>query len=361
MGTAWEFATGDAETVKLWSEKTIRQADKAMFFAPFVTSLKDEDALRHPDAGKGGGIIQMRSDFKGKKGDTVTLSSAGDLSDEGTEGDGLLRDGGETLDTYTMTLKFTDIAHAVRTTGPMSDRRSVFDFRTLGMEKLSRWARNKMEGAIVLSLWGLTSWNNSGKLPTWPSAAASTVFGNSIQAFDSDHIVYAGNATSDATIDSADVLTAQLLAKLETKAFEDLSIPLEPINVDGRDSLILFTSGRGIEQLQYDDEWRAAQQSANLRGTTNPVLQRAVGRFGNIYVIEYPRTLNPAANVGRSILCGANALQMAKVEDWSWFEEYEDLRKRRKVISVGGAFGIAPTYLNSARRNAIAVDHYVRS
>ena len=32
-----------------------------------------------------------------------------------------------------------------------------------------------------------------------------------------------------------------------------------------------------------------------------------------------------------------------------------------KVISIGGMFGVAPTYLNSTRRNAMAVRHFSRT
>jgi hypothetical protein len=65
--------------------------------------------------------------------------------------------------------------------------------------------------------------------------------------------------------------------------------------------------------------------------------------------------------VARGILAGANALQMLRVEDPSWFEDYEDTRKRRAVISIGGMDGLARTSFNGTTRNAMAVDFYVRA
>jgi N4-gp56 family major capsid protein len=364
MGTAWQFAAGDAETVKLWSEAVHRDAEKALFWGPmmYTAGPDDKNRLKHPDANKGAQIIRVRNEFKNKQGDRVTITNAGDLTERGVHGDGLARDSSETIDTFTMNLFFEDIVHSVRTEGPMTERRSVLEFRSTAREKLARWARRKMEGAIVLQLWGLTSWNNSGALRGWSSAAEAEVFLNTIQEYSTgdETLMYAGNASSSATVGADDVLSAQVITKAETLAFEDMDVPVEPLDINGEECLVLFAQGRGIEQLRYDDDWKAAQGTF-VRDNSHPLLRRAIGKFSHTYVIETPVYLNPAANVGRSILCGKDALQMANVEDWSWFEEFEDIRKRRKVISIGAALGVAPTFFDSKRRNSLAIDHYVRS
>lgn len=355
----WEFATGDASTVKLWSEKVIRDAEKHLFFAPLAYTLKSSKSQRATESSKYKGIIQVHSDLQSQKGDRVTLENVARITGRGVHGDGLLAGTGADLNVYTMNLFIENVAMQVRTAGELSERRVVMDFRETAMPELGSWAGRKLEEAIALALWGLTSWNNS-PYDNWSNNGETSVFGNTIQTFDSAHQLYAGDATSNGTIDSGDVLTAQMLTKAETTAFEDLAIPLEPLNIDGEDCLILFVSNRGKEQLLYDQEFREAQ-SANTRGSSNPMLSGTIGKFGRIWVIPYPKAPNPAANVGSAILCGANALQLAKVKDWEWWEGYEDSMKRRKVIAVGGTFGLASTYLNSTRRNAVAINHYQRS
>ena len=361
----WEFGINDTETVEKWSEAVIRDAEKMLTFAPFMTSMT-EGAIRNKEAKNIDGIIRVHTEFAGidKKGRTLTIHNVADIpaSEQGVAGDALLRDTGADLDTHTMTLKYDAIAEQVRSSGLMSEKSTVLDFRTEARNKLARWARFKTEGAIVLALNGLTSYNNGTKLKYWPqNGINSDVYGNTIQAFDTDHISYAGAATSNATITSGDILTAQYLSKLETYAFEDLDIPLDPMMVDGQEELILFVSNRGKEQIMYDEDFVRANADAGTRGSDNPIIRRSIGKWGCIRVCPMPFGLNPAANVGQSILCGKDALQMAKVEDFSWFEDFEDTRKRRKVISIGGMFGVAPTYFNSTRRNAIAVRHYVRT
>lgn len=357
----WEFGVNDAETVEKWTEATVRDGEKMITFAPFMTS-QTEGAVRNPEVGNAGGIIKVHTEFAGKDkaGRTLTIYNVADIpaSERGVHGDGLLRDTGADLDTYTMQLRFENVAEQVRTMGELNEKGPLLQFRQTAREKLARYVRAKTEGAIILQLWGLTSWNNTTKLKHWSQQGQeSSVFGNTIQAFDADHIVYAGDATSNATIGTDDVMTAQLLTKLETKALEDLDIPLEPLN----DELILFCSNRAAEQLLYDEDFIRVNADANTRGSDNPIVRRSIGKFGMIRVVPIPYALNPAANVGQAVLCGKDALQMAKVEDWSWFEDFEDNRKRRKVISVGGTFGVAATYINSTRRNALAVRHYQRS
>lgn len=360
----WEFGLNDPETVSKWSEAVIRDAEKMITWAPFMTSMT-EGALRNPNAGNLSGIIRVHTEFAGmdKKGRTLTLHNVADIAaaEQGIEGDALLRDTGADLDTHTMTLRFNAIAEQVRSSGEMSEKSTVLDFRKTAREKLARWARFKTEGAIALALNGLTSYNNTSVLKHWPqNGANASVYGNTLQAFDSDHIFYCGTATSNGTIGVGDVLNLQALTMLETKAMEDLSIPLDPLDVDGQPELILFVGNRGKEQLLFDQGF-LDYADRDVRGSKNPIVARSIGKVGMIRVVPIPFALNPAANVSQAILCGRDALQMAKVEDFSWFEDFEDTRKRRKVISIGGMFGVAATYFNSTRRNAIAVRHYVRS
>lgn len=70
--------------------------------------------------------------------------------------------------------------------------------------------------------------------------------------------------------------------------------------------------------------------------------------------------LKPATNVSRALVLGQDALHLAKKDDWSWWEGYEDNAERRKVVCINAFLGMAPTFFNGTRRNALAVDHYVR-
>lgn len=367
MATTWQFASGDNETKTIWTEMVIRDAEKTQFWGPFMHAPENPDALKHPDSNKGLNLIKVHTELQGedKRGEKIRIHNVARVTGRGVHGDALLRDTGADLNTYTMDVGYDAYAMQVRSAGKMAEKKTVLDFRENAKAELSSWVRRKKEQGITRHLWGLTAPYNSSKFNCW-DATETSIFGNSLQTYSGNYLKYAGDATSAATLDSSDVMTAQLLTKLETSALEDLDIPLETVNIGGKDGLLLFLPSRGCEQLMYDSDWRDAQGN-NSWGPNNPKLTNYIGSYGLIHVIKYPMcpTVQAATDasgvVNRGILAGANALQMLRVEDPSWFEDYEDTRKRRAVISVGGVDGLARTVFNSTTRNAIAVDFYARA
>lgn len=362
MANTWQFANAGTGVPELWSEKAIRDMEKRQYFAPFMYSLDNQKENKNPDFGKGAEIIQVHKEFRSKSGDRVTLMNVAAITGEAIYGDALLRDTGADLDIFELSVFFDYWAKQVRTSGPLSEKLQVLNFRKTSQPELSSYGAIHLEESILVALNRLSSWNNTTVLKNFATTgAASSVMRNTLTAFDSDHIHFCGNATTNGTVDSADLLTAQELRKIKTKINEDLAIPLEPFKVDGHDRFLLAVSGRGAEQLLADDEFREAQKYTNLRGSKNPLMRQVIGEFDDFLVVEFPKTLNPAANVGQSLVLGRNALQVAEVEDPRWWEGVEDNMERRKVIALGGAYGLVGSYFNSTVRNSMAVRHYVRT
>lgn len=354
----WAFTAAQAETVKLWSTKDTRDAEKSMFFFPLMYG--DSGTAKYlPEASKFKGIIRAITDFQSKTGDRVTVPHVPRVTAVGVEGNTQLRNAGGTQSILSQDVYFNHFAHQLVSDGPLSDSRALLKFIDVARPSLRDWYRRKVEEAMVIAMWGLTSWNNTGVLDNWTSPTAATWL-NTVRAFGSTEITYAGDATSDATIDSADVLTAQLLTKVSTVIREDRAIPLEPVMYEGEECYALLTSGRGIEQLMYDPDFREAHTRV-VKDASNPLTLRAKMKFDRFLIMEYPKTLNPAANVGRSIVAGADALLYAKVQDIGYFQDPADDARRRTALSVTAAAGVTGNFIDSVRRNAHAIDHYVRT
>lgn len=360
----WVFQAANALTVKRWSEKASRDTEKSLAFAPLMYG-NDTTAMRNPDYNKMRGAIEVYTDFQGKTGDRVTVPNVRPVTGRGVHGDQLLRGTGASQNLDSMDLYFENFAHQVISGGKLSERRIALDFLKTARRSLSDWYMRKVEEAIVLALWGLTSWygtplKNFGGGGT--SQAETKTFLNPIQAFDSSHIVYGGDATSDATLDASDRMCAQLISKTETTAQEDLDIPLEPmLTEDGEDCFVLMLSGRQCEDLRYDQDWKDSQAGLKYKDPGNALLRRAIGKYGKTYVVEYPKCLQPRVNVTRGIFLGRDALKLAKVEELEFYQDPADDAKRRTALSVGGSMGVAPSYFNGTRRGAIAVDTWTRT
>jgi len=368
---AWEFGDNNPLRVRQWSELVIRDAEKLQVFAPLMYSLEENSRVKAADASKLAGVIQVHEDFKAAAGDRVTIANTARVTGKGIHGDALLRDTGENLNTHAMDIYIEPVAMQLRTSGPLSEQRVLLNYRKEFRMKLAQWAARKIEEGIILTLSGLdgsadntVSAGLSQPLDCWDASPIQTsVFQNAVQGFDNSgansHVVYAGDATSAATIGSDDVLTAQLLTKLQTKAQEELEIPLEPLRIDGDDAFILMCSHQGVEQLLYDPDFVQAQR-ANAYNKQNPLLTGVVGKYGMFYIRPYPKMLKRTANVSRALVLGQNAMHLAKKDDWSWWEGYEDNAERRKVMCISAFLGMQATKFNGTRRNALAVDHYIR-
>ncbi len=358
---AWEFGDNNPLRVRQWSELVIRDAEKLQVFAPLMYSIEENSRVRAADASKLAGVIQVHEDFKASAGDRVTIANTARVVGKGIHGDALLRDTGENLNTHSMDIYIEPVAMQLRTSGPLSEQRVLLNYRKEFRMKLAQWAARKIEEGIILTLSGVTSSTAASQpLDCWDASPIQTsVFQNAVQDFDEAHIVRAGDATLTSNIGSDDVLTAQLLTKLQTKAQEELDIPLEPLRIDGDDAFILMCSHQGVEQLLYDPDFVQAQR-ANTYNKQNPLLTGVVGKYGMFYIRPYPKMLKLAPNVSRALVLGQNAMHLAKKDDWTWWEGYEDNAERRKVMAISAFLGMAATKFNGSRRNALAVDHYVR-
>lgn len=365
---AWVFGDNNPLRVRQWSELVVRDAEKMQVFAPLMYSIDEASRFKASDASQAVGVIQVHENFQSQAGDRVTIANTARVTGRGVEGDALLRDTGEDLDTYSMDVYIQPIAQQLRTSGLLSEQRTLLNYRKEFRMKLAQWAARKIEESVILTLSGLTSYYGN-TLDTYGQGSATTntessVFGNSIGAFDLSHCVAAGDATAAVTgatsVGSDDVLTAQLLTKLQTIALETLDIPLEPLRIEGDDAFILMCSHQGVEQLLYDPDFVQAQR-ANTYNKSNPLLTGVIGKFGMFYVKPYPKMLKPSANVSRALVLGQNAMHFAKKDDWTWWEGFEDNAERRKVMAINAFLGMAATKFNSSRRNALAVDHYVRA
>lgn len=376
----YAFTAAQAETVKLWTTRDTRDAEKMQFFYPMMYAGDKGTARYLPEASKFKGMIKVFTDFKegkvnsGITGDRLTVPHVPRVDGYGGEGDTQLRGSGGVQTIASQNLFFNYFFHQLISAGPLSDARAILKFMDVSRPSLRDWYSRKVEEAFVLALWGLTTWANTSVLKNWGQGTQDAVWLNTIETFGADAtnplsgITYAGTATSDATIDSTCVLTAQLLTKVQTAITEDRDIPMEPMKDEAnQDTYAFLTSGRGVEQLLYDEDFRtAATKVLPSPGSDNPLQKYGGWRYGNLQIITYPKCLQPATNVNRSIVCGADALFFGKVEDLGYYENDADDAKLKTALSVRAAAGvkankITPAGGTGSRRNAHAVDHWSRT
>lgn len=215
-------------------------------------------------------IIQINEDLKKDAGDQVTTGLLMKLSGDGVTGDSTLEGNEEALIFRDFAITIDQIRNAVRTKGKMEEQKTPIDLKQKAKDALSVWLQEYTEKKIF------------SKLTNSPT---------------SDRVVYAGTAKTEATLAATDKFTADLIGKARRIAIADKYAKIRPVSVDGKNLYVMIVDPWQARDLRSDAKWLAAQQSANIRGETNPIFTGALGMYEGVVVHEnelIPRTATGA-------------------------------------------------------------------
>jgi N4-gp56 family major capsid protein len=340
------FGTNDAQTVKIWSSLTLREALKATLAEKFLGTSKTS-------------IIQRLVELEKSAGDQIKYDLLMQMTGAGVTGDNRMRDNEETLVYYQDTVNIDQLrnAHAFRR---MSQQRTLHDMRMDAKSNLADWFAGKFDDYMFRCLCGDTT------LAHGQTATAPT----------SNHIIYSGDATSEATLGSNDQFSLADIDYAKEKA-KTLTPPIRPTSVNGKDMYVIVLHPYSVTDLRLDVansayvDWPTIQMMANQRGNNNPIFTGALGVYNNCILFESTRIHTAVANTRRNLFLGAQAgvfamggaydsIEKARVGKdnlMSWYEETDDYGNE-KGISVGSIFGVNKSVFNSADYGLITIESY---
>lgn len=289
---------------KAWAKDTWDTAMSTMFFSKFMG--------KSPNS-----IVQINEDLKKDAGDQVTTGLLMKLAGDGVTGDNTLEGNEEALIFRDFAITIDQIRNAVRTKGKMEEQKTPTDLKQKAKDALSVWLQEYTEKKIF------------SKLTNSPT---------------SGRVVYAGTAKTEATLAATDKFTADLIGKARRIAIADKYAKIRPVSVDGKNLYVMIVDPWQARDLRSDAKWLAAQQSANIRGETNPIFTGALGMYEGVVVHEnelIPRTATGAssAKVGHALFLGAQAAIMAVGKEPTWEEDTFDYGNQIGV-AYGRIFGI---------------------
>jgi N4-gp56 family major capsid protein len=340
------FGTNDAQTVKLWSKLTFREALKSTLFSRFLG--KDKFA-----------IIQWLTELEKSAGDQIKYDLLMQMSNSGVTGDNRMKGNEEALVYYQDTVNIDQLrnAHSFRR---MSQQRTIHDMRMDAKSNLADWFSGTMDSYMFRCLCGDTSLTH-GQTATAPST---------------NRVIYSGDATSQATLGSNDQFT---LADIDyAKELAKTTSPMiRPTMIDGKEYYVMVLHPYSVTDLRLDvansayTTWPDIQMWANKRGESNPIFTGALGVYNQCIMFESTRVYTPAANVRRNLFLGAQAgvyavgnaydsierSRVGKDNMMSWYEEIDDYGNE-KGISVGSIFGMNKSVFNSEDFGVITIASY---
>lgn len=273
---------------KVWAKKVWHEGVKDSYFDKFT-------------AMDGSNVVHQNKDLTNVKGDSVVFGLMMNLSGSGVEGNRAKLSGAEdSLNIYDFTVQTQLVRNAV-SRYEADDQKTQYDMLKEIKGVLKQWLSDWLDNKLINRL----SYNPSN-----------------------GEVLYASAAGTQSSITANDKLTTTIISRAKRKAM--MHAPkVQPIKVDGMDKYIMLVHPWAARDLKDDPKWLAAQQSANIRGSKNPIFTGSLGEYDGVILYEYERVLSSnigasSANVCQNLLLGKQAACFAVARPAKHIEQMDD-------------------------------------
>lgn len=317
-------------------------------------------------------IIERKTDLEDDAGDEIRFDLNMRLRGEMTYGDEIVEGKEDALTFYQDTVKIDQARKGVSAGGRMTRKRTLHDYRQLARERTGEYMAEWIDDGFFAYLSGdstLAAINGDSKFK-------SAFAGNAIQAPDAGHLMYAGAATSKATLAATDKITVNLIERAAVKPTtmnqEDQdAVDMTPVNVDGGQHFVLLMHDYQKFDLRTETGeagWiRYQQAAAGAEGRNNPLFKGNTGMIGDVVLhchkrvrrfSDYGAGSNVAA--GRALLLGRQAGVVAygaagNGTRMTWVEKMTDA-DNQVAIYCGTIMGFKKTRFGGRDFGVIAID-----
>lgn len=351
---------GDPKAVKKWSAGLATETvTKSYFERRFIGT--DQNSL-----------IQRKTELESDSGDTIQFDLSVQLRGDVTYGDERLSGKEEQLRFFTDKVSIDQVRKAVSAGGAMTRKRTIHNLRQIAKDRASDYWSQWFDEVLFVYLSGARGINLDFVLPTDFNGFA----GNPLQAPDSNHLMYGGDAVSKATLAADDVMTRSLIERAAVKsemlrARDPQTANMMPLMINGEAHYVCLMSpyqAHDLRQEQGERGWLEVQKAAAAaEGRNNPIFKGGLGMINNVVLHSHQRSVRfsdygAGGNVeaGRALFMGRQAAVIAYGTSntglrFSWKEELKDYENEPTVAS-GTIVGVKKTRFNNRDFGLISID-----
>jgi len=308
------FGAGSVHSVTQWS----KIADKVV---PHSTPLLKKGSGFCGDSARY--AIHKESVLGKEAGDTVNTTLYHQIEGEGRSGNQQLRGHAVERKFAQHSVTLDVLRHAVANNLRMSPQRVAFDYMKKDVQMLTDWAAARKETWAMSHLCGwnvapVAQYRDSNGNQIDGTKGIYTGF-NSVQDYDAQHIVRAGNQANDGALTSSDIFTLELIDEAVERA-QNLPVPIRPLRISGNEMYVIFVHPRQITDLRttsgsrYENMVYNAAQGGQI--ADNPLVTGDTLVYNNTLLVPQ-RYSSPGvhssagvANTRRAAFVGAGALRM---------------------------------------------------
>lgn len=330
---------------KVWSLQTFSQGKDDSFFMSNGFMGKNTADSSSP-------IHRVTELTETERGTEAVLPLVADLSGGGVVGDNQLDGQEESLITDAQTIRIDQLRNGVRSRGKLSEQQTVLRFRTQAKDALAFWLADTIDELCFLTAAGRAYSLNTDGSTRATSQLPQLSFASDVTAASTNRIMYAGAATSEATITASDTMSWDLVVR--AKAFAKRK-RVRPIRAGGRSFYILLLSTEQCRDLESSADYKTLQAQAMPRGLDNPLFQNAKKVIADVVIYDHQKVFNTlglssgsrwgsgsTVHGAQAMLMGAQALGYAQLTDKSsgWAESDNTDYQNRQGVGIGRMMGI---------------------
>lgn len=352
------FGVNDAMAIKLWS-KRVAQAERDTSDVAALMGESDDS------------IIQEKTDTSKGPGDQVTFALRARLSGKGFTSGQKAQGNSEGLTFYSDAVVINELGQTVGVRGKntIDQQRVPFNLREQGKAALAAWWKDRKSVSVFNHACGYTLAN------TESSTSGSVFCGmNTVVAPSSDRHIWAGSASADSGLTSADTFTVSLIDKAVEKASVGNNM-VRPTMIGGQPKYVMYLDPAQVTSLRTNagsggwlDITRAALQGGER--TENGIYTGALGEWNNVILRksqDVSQGINGSSSVStvrravlmgaQALVCGYGAANSYGPMTYRWSEELFD-HDRELELGAWSLWGCKKTRFNSSDFGTVVVSTY---
>lgn len=356
------------QAVKRWARGLAMDADTRSYFTRRFVGTGEEN------------FIQRRVDLENESGDEIKFDLVMRFRGDMSYGDEIVEGKENPLSFYQDSVKIDQARLGASAGGRMSRQRTLHDYRAIAKRQSGIFMAEWLDDGMFAYLSGdssLAAINGDNKFKT-------AFAGNPIQAPDATHLMYAGAATSKATVAATDKLTVNMIQRLSVKA-ETLNqeninaVDMSPVTIGGGKHFVLLAHPYMVFDLKTETGeagWvRYMQAAAGAEGRNMPAFKGGYanpfednsGMIDGIIIHSHKRVrrfsdYGSGSNVaaGRALLLGQQAGVLAygsagNGTRMTWVEKLTDADNQVSIY-CGTICGWKKTRFNGLDFGVISMD-----
>jgi N4-gp56 family major capsid protein len=298
-----------------------------------------------------------------ERGSKVVIPLVQDLVNDGVVGDNKLEDNEEELVADEQEIEIDQLRHAVKRKGKMSEQRTTLRFRKQAKDKLSFWKYDTLDELMFLTASGVSySKRTDGSDRAATSQLNSLRFAGDITTPSTNRVIYAGTATSTATLTTSDKMNWNLIVQACALAKRK---HVKPVRIGGKSHYIIVMSPEQARDLKVDSDYKSILSQAGSRGGKNELFTGAFAHIDGVYLYEHNKTYNTlglaasskwgasgTVDGAQALLLGAQALGFAELDGGSDWSESDNTDYGNKIgIAYSCIIGMLKTKYKSIYEN----------